>query len=233
MRLLLLSNSKGTDGSWLVWPRQHLLDFLGTRVASVLFLPYAAVPGTAESYDAYAAKAGAAFSGMGYRLQSIHQCADAAEAVRTAEALVVGGGNTFHLLAEVYRNGLLEVLSQRVRAGAPFIGWSAGSNLACPGIWTTNDMPIVEPQSLRALGLVPFQINPHFTDAHPPGHQGETRSERIQEFLALNPQATVVGLREGAVLQVEGERARLHGAGARVFRFGREPVELTDGAALM
>jgi dipeptidase E len=232
VRLLLLSNSRGTDGVFLGWPRGEIMGFLGREVRKALFVPYARVPGTRESYDDYARRTREAFEGMGYELGSIHEAADAAAAVNAAEAIVVGGGNTFHLLAEAYAHGVLEAISLRIRAGVPFVGWSAGSNLACPGIWTTNDMPIIAPPKMQALGLVPFQINPHFTDALPAGHQGERRSERIAEFLALNPRVTVVGLREGALLRVENGKTQLVGAGARVFRAGLEPYDVGDGQEL-
>lgn len=231
-RMLLLSNSRGADGVMLGWARDHLREFMGSTISTALFVPYAGVPGTRATYDAYASRVRGAFDGLGCRLRSIHEEPDPAGAVRACEAVVIGGGNTFQLLAEVYRNGIREALAQRVREGASLIGWSAGSNLACPGIWTTNDMPIAEPPSLKALGLIPFQINPHFTDAHPPGHQGETRSERIAEFLALWPDVPVVGLREGALLHVEGGATRLHGTGARIFRAGRAPWDASDGAEL-
>jgi dipeptidase E len=147
------------------------------------------------------------------------------QAVRFAAAIVVGGGNTFHLLSRLYAAGLLETIGACVRSGTPYIGWSAGSVVACPSIATTNDMPIIEPPSLRALGLVQFQINAHYTDAHPPGHQGETRAERIAEFLSLQPAVTVVGLREGSLLQVDATTVRLSGTDARIFRAGETPLE--------
>jgi dipeptidase E len=138
--------------------------------------------------------------------------------------------NTFALLAALYDRGLLDVMRRRVRAGVPYIGWSTGANLACPTIRTTNDMPSVEPPSLDALHLVAFQINPHFTDALIPNHGGETRSERLEEFLVANPDATVVGLRQGTLLRVEGETVTLIGdKPARVFRLGREPEEIAPG----
>lgn len=233
MKLLLLSNSRSPDGAFLQWPRAHVTGFLGKDIRDVLFVPYAAVPATRESHDAYVAKVRAAFNEMGYGLLSIHEASDPAEAVQQAAAIVVGGGNSFQLLAESYRQGILELISRRVRGGTPYIGWSAGSNFACPGIWTTNDMPIVEPPSLRALGLVSFQINPHFTDAQLPGHQGETRCERIAQFLALHREKVVVGLRECALLRVVEGKTRVFGTGARVFRAGGAPYDLQDGAELV
>jgi dipeptidase E len=233
-QLLLLSNSRAADGEYLKWPSAEIKAFLGQLRAPVLFIPYAAVPGTQPVYEAYAQRARAPFAAMGYDLTSLHEAADPVQAVQAAAAIAIGGGNTFHLLARLYSAGLLEVIRARVRAGVPYIGWSAGSVVACPSIATTNDMPIIEPPSLTALGLVQFQINAHYTDAHPPGHQGETRAERIAEFLSLQPAMTVIGLREGALLHIDGAAVRLAGTGARVFRAGAAPCEWTpqDGVRL-
>jgi dipeptidase E len=127
----------------------------------------------------------------------------------------------------------LNAVAKRVRSGVPYLGWSAGSNLACPTIRTTNDMPVVEPESLEAMGLVPFQINPHYTDRTMRGHGGETRDERIGEFLALNARVPVLGLREGSLLHREGEQLRLLlGPGARLFRHGHRRRDLRAGADL-
>jgi dipeptidase E len=123
----------------------------------------------------------------------------------------VGGGNTFRLLQCLHETGLLDAIRERVLAGMPYLGWSAGSNVACPTIRTTNDMPVVEPPSLDALNLLPFQLNPHYSDYHPPGHRGETRAERLAEFVALNAGVPVLGLREGSILRREGERLTLLG----------------------
>lgn len=232
-QLLLLSNSRSPDGAYLMWARGRVQAFLGSRCSTVLFVPYATVPGTVAAFDAYAHRVRAAFADMSYTVASLHTAGDPVKAVEAAEAIVVGGGNTFHLLAQLYSAGLVEILAERVRAGIPYIGWSAGSVITCPTISTTNDMPIIEPPSLRALGLVPFQINAHYTDAHPPGHQGETRAERIAEFLALQPSVTVIGLREGSLLHVSGNDVRLVGAGARVFRAGATPVEWTEAGGVL
>lgn len=224
-RLLLLSNSRDTDGAYLQWPGAEIKAFFGAGVGTVQFVPYAAVPGSLAAYDNYAERVRPAFAAIGYAVASVHETADPLEAVRSAEAIVVGGGNTFHLLAQLYSAGLVELLAERVRAGVPYIGWSAGSVIASPTIATTNDMPIIEPPTLRALGLVSFQINAHYMDAHPPGHQGETRDERIAEFLSLQPCMTVIGLCEGALLHVEGDDVRLRGTRARVFRNRSAPLE--------
>jgi dipeptidase E len=206
----------------------ELRDFLGPR-KRVLFVPYAIA-----DRDGYTAKARIAFQSIGYGLEAIHQAASAKDAVASAEALFVGGGNTWRLLKALYDLDLLPLIRSRVlEGGLLYSGASAGSNLACPTIKTTNDMPIVEAPSLRALGLVPFQINPHYQDPDPGSkHMGETRETRLREFHEEND-TPVIGLREGAILRVEGESTLLKGlAGARLFRRGQEPVELGVGSGL-
>ncbi|HET7457201.1 MAG TPA: dipeptidase PepE [Gemmatimonadaceae bacterium] len=234
-RLLLLSNSRDAGGEFLAWPRLVIRDFLGAAddVGPLLFVPWA---GVTVSWRDYAGRATAAFAGMGYRrLLSIADVADPVAAVREAGAIVVGGGNTFHLLAKLYEARLLDAIRDRVLGdGVPYVGWSAGSVVAGPTIKTTNDMPIVAPPRLDALGLVPFQINAHYTDFHPAGFQGETRAERLAEFLAVNPGARVVGLREGTLLRVEGDRVDLVGDGgpAALFEPGQPVAELRAGDSL-
>ncbi len=227
-RLLLMSTSTVHGTGFLEHGFAELRDFLGPR-KRVLFVPYAIA-----DRDGYAAKARSAFESIGYGLDAIHQAASAKEAVASAEALFVGGGNTWRLLKTLYDLELLPLIRGRVLdGGLLYSGASAGSNLAGPTIKTTNDMPIVEPPSLRALGLVSFQINPHYLDPDPGSkHMGETRETRIREFHEEND-TPVVGLREGAILRVEGESVTLKGqAGARLFRRGREPVEIALGADL-
>jgi dipeptidase E len=222
-RLLLLSNSMNYGQEYLEHAVDQIKDFLGAEVKRVLFIPFA---GVMRSYDAYAAAVSELFEEFGYRLEPVHSAADAVDAVRNAEAVAVGGGNTFHLLRALYETGLIESIRERVKAGVPYIGWSAGSNVACPTIKTTNDMPIVEPPSFNALNLVPFQINPHYTDEQLTGHAGETREQRLAEFIKANPTVTVVGLREGSILRIEGESINLIGPkSARVFKSGVEAKE--------
>jgi dipeptidase E len=151
-------------------------------------------------------------------------------AVRTAQAIVVGGGSTWKLLRELRERGLLREIRKRVLAGAPYVGWSAGANIACPTIMTTNDMPICDPGGFDALGFVPFQINPHYLHGNPPGFNGETREERIREFGVLHPGALVAGLREGTAFVIDGATIHLLGeADCRIFRHGEEPRELRSG----
>jgi len=229
-RLLLFSNSSNYGEEYLVYPREAVKAFLGAVVKNVLFIPFA---GVRFSYDDYAAKVRERFEEWGYGLDSIHTSDDSQQALNNAEAIVIGGGNTFQLLHSIYETGLLDAIRARVEAGLPYIGWSAGANLACPTIKTTNDMPIVEPQSFKALNLVPFQINPHYTDAILDGHAGETRAERLAEFIEVNPDVYVVGLREGSILRIEGEAISLLGdKAARVFIKGREARDYSPEESL-
>lgn len=230
-RLLLISNSTSHGGGYLDHCEAEMRATLA-GAGRVLFVPFAL-----RDRDRYAASARERLGRMGFAVDSLHEAGEdpaaARRMVEEAEAVFTGGGNSFRLLATLYRLELLGPLRERALAGAPYLGSSAGSNLACPTVRTTNDMPIVEPPSLTALGLVPFQINPHYLDPDPAStHQGETREERIREYLEEND-LPVVGLREGAMLDVEDERMTLRGsAGARLFRRGAEPEELAPGADL-
>jgi dipeptidase E len=224
-RLLLLSNGSELVGDEPTeFAHGAAGDFLGAAVRRVLFVPFAAV---IRSCDEYAARVRLRFGALGYEVESLHEAADARAAVERSDAIAVGGGNTFHLLRGLYEAGVVEAMRGRVEAGAPYVGWSAGSNVACPTIMTTNDMPVVEPPTLRALGLVPFQINPHYTDAHLAGHMGETRDERLSEFVYANPGVRVIGIREGTILRVEGADIKLLGGKpARHFLKGEEPRDI-------
>lgn len=227
MRLLLLSNSVGADGAYLTWAGPELRKFLGEKVRTLFFVPYAGVTMSAADYTR---KVGDFFGPLGVRVVGAHESDNHTAALRTCDAVAVGGGNTFHLVRELRRTGLLALIGDAVRAGMPYIGWSAGSNVACPTIRTTNDMPIVDPGGLDSFGFLPWQINAHFTDAHPPNHRGETRRERIAEFLAANPGEPVLALPEGTGLLVTGEQIDVFGASsALVFRAGREPEKVRQG----
>lgn len=223
-RLLLLSNSRNHGQGYLEHALEPIARFLGPEVRRVAFVPYA---GVTVGEDAYAALVRERFESIGYELISVHETHYAHQLVDEADAIAVGGGNTFRLLQRLRETGLLYRIRHRVVLGTPYIGWSAGSNMACPTLRTTNDMPIVDPGGFDALGLIPFQINPHYLDAHPEGHQGETREQRILEFIALNPDVFVVGLREGSILQVAWKRVTLLGdKPVRIFRGAQEPVEI-------
>lgn len=219
-RLLLLSNSTNYGQSYLEYPKLEISRFLGKEVKEVLFIPYA---GVGFSYDVYTEKVALPFSELGYKIQGIHSFLDPKQAVMNAEAIAIGGGNTFELLNQLYSNDLIESIVRRVDDGIPYMGWSAGSNVAGPSIKTTNDMPIVEPPSFNALNLIPFQINPHYTETTLPNHGGETRKDRINEFLQLNQEAVVVGLPEGNMLEVSSNECRLIGDGVcKIFKYDSE-----------
>ena len=228
-RLLLLGNSQNQQEQYLEHAKSEITHLLGSKRIKVLFIPYARV---LPSFDLFAETVKAGFQRIGYDLESIHTMADPQKAVREAEAIVVGGGNTFHLLHHLAEKDLLTAIRYSVEWGTPFIGWSAGANIACPSIKTTNDMPIVEPRSLNSLNLVPFQINPHYVDGSD-DPTAESREERLNEFTELNPDVYVVGLREGSMLRVEGLNIELLGPlGARIFVKGQSPKDYRTGEAI-
>ncbi len=226
MRLLLLSTSTIHGGEYLAYAGSEIRDFLGATTRRVLFVPFAL-----HDHNAYAGRVRKHFQEMGYALDSLHEASDIVSAVNGADAIFIGGGNTFRLLTRLYELSALSIIRERVGNGVPYLGSSAGSNVAGPTIKTTNDMPIIQPPSFDALGLVSFQINPHYLDPDPNSkHMGETREERIRQFLEEDA-TPVIGLREGALLRVEGGETILKGdAGARLFRRRLPPVELQPGS---
>jgi len=225
MKLLLISNSTNAGEDYLDYPKYNIKDFLGERPVKALFIPYAAVT---FSFDDYETKVAGRFKEVGHDVVSIHHFSDPVKAVEEAEAIVIGGGNTWQLLKMTQDNGLVEPIRKKVLGGTPYIGWSAGSNMACPTLRTTNDMPIIEPDSFNALNLISFQINPHYLDANPDGHAGETREQRINEFLEVNPGLYVAGLREGTMLLLEDNNLKLIGPrDMRIFRKGDTPYEVS------
>ena len=226
-RVLLISNSTLHGGGYLDHAESEIRSFLG-EAKRVLFVPYALF-----DRDKYAANARQRFEKMGYELTSVHTAENPVAAVNETDAVFIGGGNTFRLLKALYEFDLIEPIRKRVSDGMPYIGSSAGSNVAAPTIKTTNDMPIVQPPSFNALGLVSFQINPHYLDPDPNSkHMGETREERIIQFLEEND-TPVVGLREGAILRIENGETILRGTTwARIFRKGDKAIEASPGTRL-
>ena len=229
-RLLLISNSTLHGSGYLDHAEQEIRDALGA-IKRVLFVPFAL-----HDRDEYAAQARKRFEAMGCALDSIHEAKDARTAaamVDSAEAIFIGGGNTFRLLDTLYRLKLLDAIRQRVAGGMLYMGSSAGAVVAAPTIRTTNDMPIVQPPSFNSLGLIPFQINAHYLDPDPNStHMGETREVRLIQFLEEN-ETPVVGLREGCMIHVNGNVHTLKGrTNARIFRRGLDPIELEPGATL-
>ena len=226
-RLLLISSSRVYGSGYLDHCEAEIRDFLG-GVREVLFIPFAI-----RDHPGYAGRVRDRLSRMGLAVTSLHEAQDSLAAVQRAESIFIGGGNTFRLLNALYSENVLEAIRRQIEAGSPYFGSSAGSNVACPTIKTTNDMPIVQPPSFEALNLVPFNINPHYLDPNPAStHMGETREERIREFHEMNDPA-VVGLREGAMLRIEGRQAVLRGSvGARVFVKGESPREFPPESSL-
>ena len=224
-RILLLSTSAVFGSEYFAYVEDELRDFLG-GVKRVLFVPFAL-----HDHSAYAGRVRKRFVEMNYELDSLHEAKQMQDAVRAAEAIFIGGGNTFRLLKALYDAELLQVIRERVAQGMPYLGSSAGSNVAGPTIKTTNDMPIVQPRSFDSLGLVPFQLNPHYLDPDPAStHMGETREERILQFLEESD-TPVIGLREGAMLRIENGSCTLKGeTGARLFRRKLPPLELSAGS---
>ena len=221
-KLLLISSSAVYGTGYLDHAEPEIREIMGDA-RRLIFIPYALA-----DRAKYASKAIARFAGMGLQCKSIDEYANPVTALDEADAIFVGGGNTFRLLKVLHELGLVDAIPRRVQQGMIYMGASAGSNVACPTIRTTNDMPIVEPPTLRALNLFPWQINPHYMDAEPGSmHMGETREQRLLQFLEENP-GPVIGLREGAMLSVKDRRVYLKGVkGARDLQPG-SPAGGTD-----
>lgn len=234
-RLLLISNSTNSGEDYLEWPRPYISEFLKrTGVKRILFIPYAGVAlsdeSIEESYNAYEERVNKVFNKMGFEVYSIHREMDPVQSIKDALAIAVGGGNTFHLAYKLYEMKLMKVIKEAVEGGLPYMGWSAGSNMACPTMRTTNDMPIIEPESLNCLNVINFQINPHYLDATVEGHGGETREQRLEEFMVINTNVYVAGLREATLLSIDGDKIELKGARPmRLFHYGHDPREINPG----
>lgn len=226
MKLLLISNSTNAGEAYLQYPIAQIASFL-QGVKEIAFVPYAAVT---FSYAEYEAKVQARFDEIGIKVKSVHRAKDPRKMILQAEAICVGGGNTFALTKKMQEQGLIQAIRRKISAGTPYVGWSAGSNVTCPTICTTNDMPIVQPESFKAIGAVKFQINPHYLDANPEGHAGETREQRILEYIKANPRRWVVGLREGCMLKLEDGKMELIGSRPmRIFKYGVKTFEVNAG----
>jgi dipeptidase E len=229
-RLLLLSNSTMPGTAFFTWPRPHVTAFLGDKPRNLVFIPFAAVTFPMDEYEDVVRKV---FNEMNYSIFSLHRVSNKWKALEDAEGIVVGGGNSFALLSRMYSEGILELVQQKIQSGTPYVGWSAGANLACPSIKTTNDMPIVFPPSFDALNLIPFQINPHYHELKFENQGGETRKERLAEFLMMNPSLQVIGLPEGMLLNREQNSLVIRGTGtARLYQAGKATVEIVEGSDL-
>ncbi len=213
---------------YLQWPLPYLQKFLA-NIDEILFIPYA---GVTISYDEYTAAVAGALAATHTTVTGIHTLADKPAALHQAQAIAVGGGNTFHLLATLQQENLLAPVRAAVAGGTPYAGWSAGANVACPTLMTTNDMPIAQPADFKALNLIDFQINAHYTTKTIPGHGGESRDMRIRELLTLNPEMKVVGLPEGNLLALQDDQWYLRGIATEptlLFTAGKAPLALATG----
>lgn len=227
---IIASTSTLHEGSYL----EYLLPELSVHFGScsqILFIPYARPSGI--SHEDYTAKVAEAFATIGIKVKGIHEFIDPQQAIREAQGIFTGGGNTFVLVSQLYKNNLMQLLSETVKNGTPYLGTSAGSNICGLSMQTTNDMPIMYPPSFQTLGIIPFNLNPHYLDPIPGStHMGETRETRIKEFHAYNS-LPVLGLREGSWLEVKGARVTLKGPlTARLFLPQQEPVELESESDL-
>jgi dipeptidase E len=207
LRVLAFSSSRVGNTGYLETAAADIKAFLGDLALHIALVPFAAAD---NNYDGYLAKTQTALAGLPYVI-SVATPKNARQVIEHAQVIMVGGGNTFKLLHDLYQFELVELIKHKVKTGTPYIGWSAGSNITGLTIGTTNDMPIIEPQSFKALGFFPFQINPHYINVKADGHNGETRDERLREFLKVNAGISIVGLPEGTALRLEDKTLKLEG----------------------
>ena len=230
MNVLLASTSTLFGGKYLEYITDEIKE-LYNGINEIVFIPFTRPGGI--SHDDYTAKAKAFFEEINIRIKGLHEFDDQIEAVNNAQGFFTGGGNTFLLVKTLHEKGLMSVLKENVEKGKPYLGTSAGSNIGGLNMKTTNDMPIVYPPSFECMGLVPFNINPHYLDPNPDlKHNGETRETRIQEFLTQND-TKVIGLREGNWIRKIGNRITVEGnQETRIFEKDKEPYEIKSGTEL-
>ena len=235
MNIMLFSNGKIAGNNQIL---EYGFDWIApmmekTKAKKLVFIPYAVIRG---SYDERTAQVQQSLAQFDCEIIGIHTCDDPVKAVEEADGIVISGGNTWVLNRMLHDNGLISAIRTAViKQDKLFIGWSAGTNVATPTIRTTNDMPIISAAILPSLNLVPFQINPHYIDGSISGHMGETRDERIEEFLVVNPSEVVVGIPEGAMLQVDGETLTYHSANdkpLKLFKHQQEAATYQVGAKI-
>ena len=229
-RLLLLSNSTNSGESYLGWCKQIISDFIGNTSGDIVFIPYA---GVTFSYQAYTDKVNEALAEVGLRVVNIDTCTDKQRAIENATAIFVGGGNTFHLLHTMQKLRVASSIKSAVINGTPYVGWSAGSNVACPTLCATNDMPIIQPSSFEALGLIDCQINPHYTEQIIAGHGGESRLQRLQEYLAVNTSEQILCVPESCYVRVEGEAMTYYGAESGKVLSHQNASEIFEGESIL
>ncbi|WOH38412.1 dipeptidase PepE [Thalassotalea fonticola] len=223
--LLLLSSSRVGDTEYLQHAKEMINEHLG-EARELVFVPYA---GVTVNYDQYTQMVQTALTDLNIKVIGLHTFTDQVAAINNAQAVAIGGGNTFHLLHQLYEHNLVEPLRAKTDKGMPYIGWSAGSNVAGSTIRTTNDMPIIQPKSFDALALIPVQLNPHYTDYNPPGHNGETREQRLAEFMVLNPTTHIAAIVEGTALKVtDNSMTLIGGAQGYLFLNGKKDIIAAD-----
>ena len=227
-RALLLSSSGYKDTKYL----SHAVSWIGKFAQEnnltgkkIVFIPYASLR---RSYDEYEKRVKEALASLNLNIVGVHHAKNAAKEVASADCIFVGGGNTFKLVHDMYENELIALISKMVEDGTPYIGWSAGSNVAGATMMTTNDMPIIEPESFNTFNIFPHQINPHFISGKPVGHNGESREERLEEFLIANQKSTVYAMPEGTAFWLEGEKATVLGPAAVLKMNYNKKVELIE-----
>lgn len=221
-RALLMSSSSYKESGYLVHSKEWIASFLqrsGIKDSDeILFIPYAGVSRTNDEYIDKVVQC------LGLNFKGIHKFSDKKAAIKNAKAIAVGGGNTFMLLYELYKYDLIDTLKEAINSGVAYFGWSAGANIAGKTMMTTNDMPIIMPKSFDALGIFPYQINPHFISGKIQGHNGESREQRFKEFLIVNPSEIIYALPEGTALEISGIKCKLIGyADALIFKHEKEP----------
>ncbi|RFN59851.1 dipeptidase PepE [Marixanthomonas ophiurae] len=228
--LIVASTSTIYNGNYLDYLTDALTEFF-SETDEILFIPYARPGGI--SHDQYTEKASKAFEKLNKKVVGLHSFQDPVKAIKEAKGIFTGGGNTFVLVSSLYKNQVMESLREAIFNGTPYLGTSAGSNICGVSMKTTNDMPIVYPPSFKTLGVIPFNVNPHYLDPNPSSeHMGETRETRIKEFHTQN-NIPVVGLREGSWLRVNGSSIVLEGEhNARIFKQGKDPVEVATSTSL-
>ncbi len=230
-RILAFSSSRVGNSSYLETSVPIIEKFLDDKPLHIAFIPFASVE---KDYETYADNVRTALQSLVHTI-TIVEHHNAKNIIDQSDVILVGGGNSFKLLHDIYEANILDAIRNKVSGGAPYIGWSAGSNILCPTIATTNDMPVIQPKSFNALGLFPFQINPHYTSQRLAGNNGETRDQRLAEFMKMNPGISVVGLPEGTALQLEDDALKFIGPSNGLLLYAEENnvrKEIVDGESL-
>lgn len=221
-QILALSSSRVGNEAYLETAVHFIRNFLGEYPFTIAFIPFALV---SKQYNQYTATVIEALGALPYTIPAIND-ANANDIIEQSDVIMVGGGNTFKLLHDIYRLKIFDIICSKINAGTPYIGWSAGANIASPTISTTNDMPIIQPENFRALGFFPFQINPHYYNQQFTGFNGETRNQRLLEFIQLNPASRIIGLPEGTALQLRAGELKFLGNFTGVLLSGEEGNDL-------